>query len=573
MLRHSLEVLARRDPELVERIGWPVDGNHIIVEDSGEVQYRLHGSRFRLSLAPESVDQSLTRAPPAGEIFVFGIGLGEQVDALLTVRPDVVVTAWERDPWLLRLALGRNDWSAALATGRLNLMLGSDLVAAAASGRIGAERGRNLIVHPFLGTVYQNEHHLLAPGAVSDQRPLVALCAGALYTDDLATALRDEGFSVYTLDIHRLAQEELARAVTTLRPAFIAAINYTEGLVEFAAAQGCPLAVWEIDPATSALPPCRGPTEGARIFTYRRANVDEYRAAGFAHVSYLPLGTDPRRRARVTLSPEDRRHYGAPVAFVGSSLMPEAEGFRQAFVAGYTAAVADLRPRAAPGADDAASVMNDVLAAQRQDFSRYLVPAALAARSPDLQRAPPEVAAHLARLLGEIAAAEKRQAYVVRLARLGIEVWGDQGWSSVGSSGSAAGSGESPSTVRYRGAAGHLVELTKIYNASLINLDIGRLYQDDIVTMRVFDVLACGGFVLAERSDALAELFEIGVEVECYRDADQLTAKAAHYLAHPAEARQIAARGQQAVWARHTVAMRLHQILAGLGFQRSEVRR
>ena len=454
-------------------------------------------------------------------------------------------------------------------------MLGSDLVAAAASGRIGAERGRDLIVHPFLGTVYQNEHHLLAPGAVSDQRPLVALCAGALFSDDLATALRDEGFSVYTLDIHRLAQEELARTVTTLRPAFIAAINYTEGLAEFAAAHNCKLTVWEIDPATSALPPCRGPTEGARIFTYRRANVNEYRAAGFTHVSYLPLATDPRRRARVTLSPEDRRHYGAPVAFVGSSLMPQAEGFRQAFVAGFAAALAgvNFRPRSAPGADDAASVMNDVLAAQRQDFSRYVVPAALAARSPDLQRALPEVSAHLARLLGEIAAAEKRQAYVMRLARLGIEVWGDQGWSSVGSSGSAAGSGESPSTVRYRGAAGHLVELTKIYNASLINLDIGRLYQDDIVTMRVFDVLACGGFVLAERSPALAELFEIGVEVDCYRDADELEAKVAHYLAHPGQARQIAARGQQAVWARHTVAMRLHQILAGLGFQRSEVRR
>ena len=557
MLRHSLEVLARRDPELVERIGWPVDSNHVVVEDSGEVQYRLHGSRYRLSLAPEIVDQSLTRASPAGDIFVFGVGLGEQVDALLTVRPDAVVTAWERDPWLLRLALGRNDWSAALGAGRLNLMLGSDLVAAAAAGRIGVQRGRDLIVHPFLGTVYQNENQLLTPDAV--HRPLVALCAGALFTDDLATALRDEGFAVYTLDIHRLAQEELARAVSTLRPAFIAAINYTEGLAEFAAAQGCPLAVWEIDPTTSALPPCRAPTDGAHIFTYRRANVHEYRAAGFEHVSYLPLATDPRRRARVTLTAEDQRHYGAPIAFVGSSLMPQAEGFRQAFVTGFLAALADLRRRAPAGADDAASVMNDVLGAQRQDFSRYLVPAALAERTPDLQRAPPEVSAHLARLLGEIAAAEKRQAYVMRLGRQGIEVWGDEGWSAP--------------AIRYRGAAGHIVELTKIYNASLINLDIGRLYQDDIVTMRVFDVLACGGFILAEHSDALAELFEIGVEVDCYRDAGELDAKVAHYLAHPEKARQIAARGQQAVLTRHTVTMRLHEILTGLGFHRSEIRR
>ena len=58
--------------------------------------------------------------------------------------------------------------------------------------------------------------------------------------------------------------------------------------------------------------------------------------------------------------------------------------------------------------------------------------------------------------------------------------------------------------------------------------------------MRVFDVLACGGFVLAERSPALAELFEIGAEVECYASADELEAKVAHYLAHPEAARAIA---------------------------------
>ena len=33
-----------------------------------------------------------------------------------------------------------------------------------------------------------------------------------------------------------------------------------------------------------------------------------------------------------------------------------------------------------------------------------------------------------------------------------------------------------------------------------------RFYQRDIVTMRVFDVLASGGFVLAEWSEDLAEL-------------------------------------------------------------------
>src|SRR5206468_3372517 len=101
---------------------------------------------------------------------------------------------------------------------------------------------------------------------------------GGLFVDDLATALRQAGFALFTADIHRLSQEELGRTVRQLRPVAIAAINYTEGLAEFAAAHGCKLLCWEIDPAISALPPCRADTSGAFIFTYRRANVAEFRA-------------------------------------------------------------------------------------------------------------------------------------------------------------------------------------------------------------------------------------------------------------------------------------------------------
>src|SRR4051794_4159834 len=115
MLRPNLEALARRDPELVQRIGWPVESDHVALEESGEVVYRLHQGRYRLNLSEEEVTRALPAAPPEGsEIFVFGVGLGEPIDAILrlsaSARPDLKIVAWERDPWLLRLALGQNDW-------------------------------------------------------------------------------------------------------------------------------------------------------------------------------------------------------------------------------------------------------------------------------------------------------------------------------------------------------------------------------------------------------------------------------------------------------------------------------
>src|SRR5205085_1371344 len=102
-----------------------------------------------------------------------------------------------------------------------------------------------LVVHPLLANIYRNETVWLEPlgdsGAAASSRPLVLLCAGGLFADDLAAALIGAGFAPYTIDIHRLSTEELERTATRLRPALIAAINYTEGLAEFAAANGCKL--------------------------------------------------------------------------------------------------------------------------------------------------------------------------------------------------------------------------------------------------------------------------------------------------------------------------------------------
>ena len=131
--------------------------------------------------------------------------------------PDVGVVAWERDPWLLRLALGQNDWSAALASGRLRLLLGSDLIEHAAAMRARGTRGAAPRSTPF----WARSTGTSARGWIRRRcdRPLVLLCAGGLFVDDLAAALGRAGFAPYTLDIHRLSREELDRTMGRLRPA------------------------------------------------------------------------------------------------------------------------------------------------------------------------------------------------------------------------------------------------------------------------------------------------------------------------------------------------------------------
>ena len=156
-------------------------------------------------------------------------------------------------------------------------------------------------------------------------------------------------------------------------------------------------------------------------------------------------------------------------------------------------------------------------------------------------------------LVSEIVAADKRMVYLANLGQLGVHLWGDEAWQDLEEHGGF-----------YRGSAGHRFELNKVYSGATVNVDIGRIYQNDIVTMRVFDVMACGGFVLTERNDALLELFTEGVEVECYTSLEELVEKAAYFIEHPEEAAAIAARGLLAITEQHNIDDRVARILQTL---------
>jgi spore maturation protein CgeB len=330
-----------------------------------------------------------------------------------------------------------------------------------------------------------------------------------------------------------------------VRPALVAAVNYTVGLAELCEEAQVPLLCWEVDPELRTMTRVAGSTARAFVFTYRRRHIGEFRSAGFRHVEELPLAANPARRKPETLSEGELARYAAPVSYVGSSMVPEAGGFEARFVQSYCA----WRGGAAQAQAEGRALLESLLAAQRADLSRDLIADELRRRCPGW----PELAL-AARFASEVASAQKRVTYVSALGRFGMQVWGDPGWKATEGTG-----------VVYRGAAEHGQELNRIYCASRINIDIGRLYQQDIVTMRIFDILACGGFVLAERSDDLGALFALDREIACYSTRDELVEKVGYYLAHEDEARAIARAGQAAVLARHTVGQRISLMLERLG--------
>lgn len=541
-LAANLHALAQVDPSLAERITWPVSGDHVGLSAEGAWHYRWHHSWFPLPLSEEARNQALAPGMVQGRVAVLGLGDPPLVLELLQQNRSAVVYAWDRDPWLVRLFLGAADLTAYVREGRLRLLMGIDLVS-----QHHALAACAVVVHPVLGQLYENERKLIAaqPG-----RPLAFVAKGGLFVDDIAESLWNKGFSVFTMDLHGVATDEVAFAVQTARPRLLAAVNYTEGLAEFCQQNQLPLLCWEVDPSTSVLPPCHTATSHSHIFTYRQAHVELFKRAGFEHVQYLPLAANPQRRARLDLNSDEQQTWGAGrPTFVGSSIALEIPRFQAAFDAVVARTLGSEDPHPA----QATSWLEHALAAQRQSPNTLVVAGALEQVCPGLSTMAGGTAVQAA---AEIAASEKRLRYMAALGSLGMWVWGDEGWRLMDS----VAPGHQAS---FRGQAGHKLDITKIYNASAVNVDVGRVYQADIVTMRVFDIAACGGFVLAEWSAALEQVFTLGEDIECHRSFDELEEKTRFYLRNPQAAQQIAARSRTAVLLRHTVDQRVAFMLAG----------
>ncbi|GAB6036402.1 hypothetical protein JCM15519_09610 [Fundidesulfovibrio butyratiphilus] len=353
----------------------------------------------------------------------------------------------------------------------------------------------------------------------------------------------DTGGDEVALDDHL---PRLVRSLKTLRPHFALTVNHLgvdhEGLLTgLLSRMDIPLASWFVDNPYLALAIYRRPAaKRTAMFTWDADNLEPLRRSGFTNVYYLPLATDEQRFAPGRHEGRDRP-WRARVSFVGNSMV-----IKTALRLEYS--------RPTPGLLGAFAELAEGFG----DHPAWSVRAYLAEYRPDLTEEFAALGNASRQLAFETAVIwESTRRYRRRCLRelmpFSPLIVGDEGWL-------ATFQGHEDEFTRLPELS-YYEQLPDFYPLSDVNFNCTSLQMKGAVNQRVFDVPACGAFLLTDRRAQMEALFEPGKEMAVYDHPGEIVDLTRHYLAHPEERTRMAKAARRRVLAEHTYTTRMSQLL------------
>jgi spore maturation protein CgeB len=267
------------------------------------------------------------------------------------------------------------------------------------------------------------------------------------------------------------------------------------------------------------------------LFVWDEAYIDALRKYGFQNVFHLPLATNPKVFRPLTLGEEERRRFECNLSFCGSSFYPD---YRKC-------------------------ILNE-----RNELKRLIFERIIRHQSQHPTKELSQIIKDVQEELGckiffedEMEAKKTLEFASMAFYRLdllqgvkefGLTLCGDEGWRYLINEVNFLG------WLEYR-------ELPKLYNSAKINLNITLSQIKTTMTIRAFDIPACGGFMLTDYRVGLKDLFNIESEVVYYKDKRDLVDKIKYFLRHPDERKEIARRARKRVVREHTYFERMKSLV------------
>lgn len=534
---------------------------------------RVLGEKGRLvnlhsSINPWKEAESLVERVSVKEsetIVVLGLGLGYHVLALLPrLESHHRLIIVEKEPEVFFAALSALDLTAVLQKADITLVVGSNYRAVSRRLRgcsgLGNGQGLTFFSHPpslrAHNAFYQEVIRRLKPAGPCRRLPLgvrqehfrvLIINPDYFLIPEAVRAFRGLGHGVRTVlfdkrrDRGGKVVQRILEEVKAYAPDLVFTVNHLgldrEGLLlEFLLRLRVPLASWYVDSPALILNQYAGlPSDLAYIFVWDPTYIPEVRALGFEKVFPLPLATDPeifRPRPAAELAA-----WRSRAAFVGNSL---------------TRSVAEKLARL-PSSPEFRKLFQRLARAYRERpyrrLKEVLIQEGLTEHPLITGLSPAERTDLEAGIIWE-ATRNHRLALVKRLSPFQPVVYGDQGWRRL-----------VKKPFKVRPEVNYYDELPLVYGAADLNFNVTSLQMKAAVNQRVFDVPAAGGFLLTDYKAQLPELLEMGREIICYRQPEEIPELARFYLENNRAREEVINRGRGRILSEHTYGHRLQTMV------------
>lgn len=341
----------------------------------------------------------------------------------------------------------------------------------------------------------------------------------------------------------------VAAEVAAFRPDFVLTFNHLgldrEGYLSDALERmELPLASWFADDPALILGNYARPFPPlSAAFTWDADTVPSLAAAGCRHAFHLPLAADATRfRPLAETSPG--HPFAARVSFLGNSMLAKTRS-RLAFAAPHPDLAAALTDMArAFGQSPERGVRAFLSGYDPGLFARYLA-----------LGEPERLLAFETAVVWEATRLYRRDC-LARVMPFFPTIAGDPGWLETFP--------DAGTSWRHLPELSYYDQVPQFYPRSEINLNVTSRQMKGAVNQRVFDVPACGAFLVTDRQEQMDALFEPGRETAVYAHPDELPDMVRHYLAHPRERERLAAAARRRVLAEHTYDRRMRTLFAAM---------
>lgn len=281
------------------------------------------------------------------------------------------------------------------------------------------------------------------------------------------------------------------------------------------------------------------------IFTWDLDNVPSLKARGFSNVYYLPLGTDATRFQPANKDKLISPSWKSEVSFVGNSMIDKVQkrldacSLPQKFYQDFFALAKTF-------------IHSPKRIAEKflLDEGKKNFPALIQHYQDNF-----DTEEKLAFETGMTWEATRvyRLDCVRQILDFNPLLVGDNGWNVF--------LREEKRPWRWHEPINYYDKLPYFYPHSTINFNCTSMQMKGASNQRILDVPAAGAFVLTDYREQMENMFDIGKEIICYKNKEEIPDLIQFYLSHDKEREQIVQKGRERVLKCHTWTHRMDEIL------------